>query len=120
MTTTPLPDRFRLTGGLDLCGFDLSVDLRRLEAIVGAARRVLGAESVASTPTVWRGLRPCTPDGLPLVGRARRVDDLVVCTGHAMLGLTLAPVSAAIVADLLDGRTRPGLEALDPGRFGSR
>ena len=120
VTTTPLPDRFRLTGGLDLCGFDLSVDLRRLEAIVGAARRVLGAEAVASTPTVWRGLRPCTPDGLPLVGRARRVDDLVVCTGHAMLGLTLAPVSAAIVADLLDGRKRPGLEALDPGRFGSR
>jgi glycine/D-amino acid oxidase-like deaminating enzyme len=37
-----------------------------------------------------------------------------------MLGLTLAPVSAAIVADLLDGRARPGLEALDPGRFGSR
>ena len=69
---------------------------------------------------VWRGLRPCSPDGLPLIGRARGVDDLILCTGHTMLGLTLAPVSARIVADLIDGGTPPEVRSLDPSRFRRR
>ena len=103
VTMTPLSGRMRLTGGLDLCGFDMSVDQRRVDAIVSAARRTLAPEATATVREVWRGLRPCTPDGLPYVGRLRDVEGLVVCTGHAMLGLTLAPVSARLVADLVDG-----------------
>ncbi len=93
VTTTPLPDAFRLTGGLDLCGLDMRIDRRRVDSLVTAARRLLGVEATTSERRVWRGLRPCSPDGLPLIGRARSLEDLIVCTGHAMLGLTLALVS---------------------------
>jgi D-amino-acid dehydrogenase len=120
VTTTPLPSAFRLTGGLDLCGLDLQIDRRRPDALVTASRRLFGAEATLSELRVWRGLRPCSPDGLPLIGRARAVDDLIICTGHSMLGLTLAPVSARIVADLIDGATPPEVEPLDPSRFAHR
>jgi D-amino-acid dehydrogenase len=117
VTTTPLNGRMRLTGGLDLCGFDMSVDQRRIDAIVSAARRALAPEATAKVQEVWRGLRPCTPDGLPYIGRLRDVDGLVVCAGHAMLGLTLAPVSARIVADLIGGVSAGELMLFDPVRF---
>ncbi len=81
-----------------------AVDLRRLEAI--ARRRA----PRCSAPRRWRRPRRCGAGSgrAPRTvcrssGALARVDDLIVCTGHAMLGLTLAPVSAAIVADLLDG-----------------
>jgi D-amino-acid dehydrogenase len=63
-------------------------------------------------------LRPCTPDGVPAVGRAPGVDGLVLATGHGMWGLQLAPVTGRIVADLLAGDPLGEAErALDPARF---
>src|SRR5476649_654905 len=95
----------------------MSVDQRRIDAIVSAARRTLAPEATTKVREVWRGLRPCTPDGLPYIGRLRDVDGLVVCAGHAMLGLTLAPVSARIVADLIGGMSAGELMLFDPVRF---
>jgi D-amino-acid dehydrogenase len=120
VTTTPLPESFRLTGGLDLCGLDMGVERARIDALVVSAQRLLGVEVTTSERNVWRGLRPCSPDGLPLVGRAPTVEGLIICTGHAMLGLTLAPVSARIVADLVEGAAPPEARSLDPSRFSRR
>jgi D-amino-acid dehydrogenase len=66
----------------------------------------------------WSGLRPCAPDGLPIVGRPRAYDNLVLATGHAMMGFTLAPVTGELVADFVAG-TAPSfdLTLLDPDRF---
>jgi D-amino-acid dehydrogenase len=118
VTTTPLQGAMRLTGGLDLVGDDTRIDRRRTDAIVAAARRVFPAQATDDgIARTWHGLRPCTPDGLPAIGVVDRFANLVVCSGHAMLGVTLAPISAKIVADLLDGRCVPAADALDPGRF---
>ena len=67
---------------------------------------------------VWCGLRPCTPDGMPVIGRAPGVDDLVLATGHAMKGVSLAPVTAQLVAELVAGEP-PGydLAPFRPERF---
>ena len=67
----------------------------------------------------WTGLRPVTPDGLPLLGRAPRLGNLIVATGHAMIGMTLAPATGLLVAELLAGRN-PSLDLslLAPARFG--
>ena len=66
----------------------------------------------------WAGLRPVSPDGIPYLGRVPRMDNLLAATGHAMMGLSLAPVSGRLVADLLAGDVpfRP-IEAMAPGRF---
>ena len=114
---TPLPGRLRLSGTLELAGLDISINRARVEAIRRAASRVL---SIGGRPEleVWAGLRPCTPDGLPVIGRPFGVEPLVLATGHARKGLSLAPVTGRLIAELLAGE-RPGfdLAPLSPDRF---
>jgi D-amino-acid dehydrogenase len=65
----------------------------------------------------WAGLRPSTADGLPLIGAVPGFERLYLATGHGMLGVTLAPATADLLAGLvLDGRVPPELAAFDPGR----
>jgi D-amino-acid dehydrogenase len=114
---TPLGGRLRLAGTLELAGMDQRVDHVRLASLVHAARRtlVLPHERVAK---VWRGLRPCAPDGLPIIGRVDGVENLVLATAHAMLGITLAPVTGEIVAGLVGGdRQRQDVAPFSPERF---
>jgi D-amino-acid dehydrogenase len=118
VVATPLAGRLRVAGTLELSGLDLSVDHVRLAALARAARRTLALPRDARTLHVWRGLRPCAPDGLPIVGAADGVENLVIATGHAMLGVTLAPVTGEIVACLLSGEQPDHpVQALAPSRF---
>ena len=65
----------------------------------------------------WAGLRPSTPDGLPLIGALPGLDDVYLATGHGMLGVTLAPATANLLAPLvLEGRAAPELTPFDPAR----
>ncbi|HEX9893605.1 MAG TPA: FAD-binding oxidoreductase, partial [Gemmatimonadales bacterium] len=66
----------------------------------------------------WVGMRPLTPDGLPLLGRLPGFENHYIATGHAMLGVTLAPATAEAMAELMTGiGPAPELAAFDPGRF---
>ena len=114
---TPLGGRLRLAGTLELAGLDLRVDHVRLGALLDAARRTLVLPERTRTVKVWRGLRPCAPDGLPIIGGVDGVENLVLATAHAMLGITLAPVTGALVADLLSGDAPPDIAPFAPGRF---
>jgi len=115
---TPLPGRLRLAGTLELSGLDLSVDRRRVDAMFNAARTRLAGVTSARIRHVWRGLRPCTPDGLPIIGRSRRFENLVLATGHTMLGITLAPVTGVLAAEVIAGEEPShDLTALRPDRF---
>jgi D-amino-acid dehydrogenase len=68
-------------------------------------------------PATWAGLRPATADGLPLIGAVPGREGLYVAAGHTMLGVTLAPATAAALAPLvLRGETVPELAPFDPGR----
>ena len=98
----------------------------RAEAPAGAGERLLAAarpyldgwRPETDEPLVtWAGLRPATADGLPLIGALPGHDGLFVAAGHGMLGVTLAPATAAFLAPLvLEGRMAPELEPFDPGR----
>jgi D-amino-acid dehydrogenase len=106
ITVTPMPGRLRFAGTLALSGLDDSVDARRLAPIRRlAAAYAPEAEVAAAVP--WSGFRPCSPDGLPIVGRSPRHANVTVATGHGMMGLTLAPVTGALVAALLGGPPPP-------------
>jgi D-amino-acid dehydrogenase len=109
----PLADRVRMTGGLILDGLDERFDPRRAQAVRAAAAAVLNLR--AEPRLVWHGLRPCTPDGLPVIGARNGV---ILATGHGMLGVTLAPLTGRLVADLVSGRAdHPALGPLSPERF---
>jgi len=115
---TPLRGRLRLAGTLELTGLDASVDSRRVNAVLAAGRQGVAGVAGRQVLEVWRGLRPCSPDGLPIVGRSERVENLILATGHGMMGLTLAPVTAKLVAGVVQGEPEPPeLAALSPDRF---
>jgi D-amino-acid dehydrogenase len=118
VVVTPLDGRLRLAGTLELTGTDRDVDARRVEAIVAAARRAMPGFGSRRTLEVWRGLRPCTPDGLPVVGRAPGAENAVLAAGHGMWGLQLAPVTGRLVASVIAGEPpEHDLRPLRPGRF---
>jgi D-amino-acid dehydrogenase len=115
---TPLDGRLRLAGTLELTGTDRGVDARRVDAIIAAARRAMPHFGSRRTLDVWRGLRPCTPDGLPVIGRAPDLDNAILATGHGMWGLQLAPITARLVAAVVGGeQAAHDLRPLRPERF---
>jgi D-amino-acid dehydrogenase len=99
-------------------GFDLSVDLRRVESILAGARSHLTELGPLQPREVWRGLRPLSPDDLPLIGRLRDLTNLVVATGHGMNGMCQGPATGELAAQIVAGET-PGLDPkpLSPERF---
>ena len=70
----------------------------------GAAKVIQGVEE-ADVVDEWAGYRPCTHDGLPILGAAPELEGLYIATGHAMMGMTLGPYSGVVIADLICGRT---------------
>jgi D-amino-acid dehydrogenase len=109
----------RLAGTLELNGTDLRLNARRMEAVARTARGYLRDWSPERGRTEWAGLRPLAPDGLPIVGEAR--PGLFVATGHAMLGVTLAPATGEALAPAILGEPpAASLAALGPARFDRR
>jgi D-amino-acid dehydrogenase len=116
---TPMGGRLRLAGTLELTGTDDRVDARRVEAIVAAVRRAMPHLGQRRTLNVWRGLRPCTPDGLPVIGRIPSLDNAILATGHGMWGLQLAPLTGQLVSAIATGdEPEHQLHSLRPERFG--
>lgn len=99
---TPYGDRMRIAGTMELTRRSTRFDQRRLDALLRTAQPyVSGWKPEIDDP--WMGPRPMTPDGLPVIGRAPGWSNVVVATGHAMLGVTLAPSTGRLVADLVAG-----------------
>lgn len=121
VVVTPLPDRVRVSGALEFGTRASPRSTRRPEALRAVAARAVPALRTAEVIDRWSGLRPCTSDGRPVIGRSRRVDGLSVATGHGMWGLVLAPVTARLIARGLVGPDPVnGLDGsgwLDPDRF---
>ncbi|MCD6674508.1 MAG: D-amino acid dehydrogenase [Burkholderiaceae bacterium] len=114
---TRFDDRIRVGGMAEVAGYDLSLNPRRrqtLEKVVGSLFPDAGDLEAAS---FWTGLRPMTPDGTPIVGRAPQ-RNLWLNTGHGTLGWTMACGSGRLLSDLLCGR-RPQISAagLGPDRY---
>ncbi len=111
----------RVSGTLELGARDLSLSRRRLTAIAAAAQQALPGWRMPPGPRDWAGMRSLSPDGLPFIGALDGLDGMYVATGHATLGITLAPVGAELLADLmLDRRRDPLLQAFDPARAARR
>lgn len=118
VVATPLGRCLRLAGTLELSGLETSISRRRSDAVVAGATRTLPGISGRRRQEVWAGLRPCTADGMPVIGRTRRCEGLLVATGHAMIGLTLAPVTGKVIAELATrGAAGHDLAAFAPDRF---
>ncbi len=104
IAVTPRENSVRLAGTLELVDGDESITPRRVNNIISGSHKYLKVAENPRLHEVWRGLRPCTPDGVPMVGKSKKVSNLVYNLGHQMLGLQSAPGSARLCADLMLGR----------------
>jgi D-amino-acid dehydrogenase len=112
---TPIGDRLRIAGTMEFRPPGHRPDPRRIAAIVATIRPLLEAD-LDHRADEWAGPRPCTPDGLPLVG-ATRSPRVFVAAGHGMWGMTLGPVTGRLLARrIVTGERVPELEPLDPLR----
>jgi D-amino-acid dehydrogenase len=120
VAVTPMGTSLRIGGTMEFAGLDRSISERRTQAIAAAAAQyfpALRAQDIAQIRP-WAGLRPCSPDGLPYIGRFARYSNLCVAAGHAMLGISLAPITGQLVAQILAGeQPRMALEPLSPQRY---
>ena len=67
---------------------------------------------------IWRGLRPLTPDGLPFIGRTRKLNNLLLATGHATIGISLGPVTGQLISEVAAREAvSQDLSRLEPERF---
>jgi len=105
VAVTPLEDILRFAGTLELTGMDFRINLRRVDTIMSAVENYLGQIENLEIIEIWRGLRPCTPDGLPIIDRFPGYSNLIIATGHCMLGITLAPITGKLVSQLVCEQT---------------
>jgi D-amino-acid dehydrogenase len=118
LLVTPMAGRLRASSYMEFASADAAADpgkslrLRQKVRALGYACESIG--------TSWMGARPVFPDYLPAIGRAPGPAQLFYATGHQHIGLTIAPITAELVADVVAGRTpRLSIEAFDLRRFGA-
>jgi D-amino-acid dehydrogenase len=120
VAVTPMGDRLRFSGTMELAGLDSSINIRRVRALLESVPSYLGGLEPAELEQgeMWAGLRPCTPDGLPFIGRFRTYDNLIAATGHAMVGISLAPITGKLVTQIVHGLIPSiDLHLLRPDRY---
>lgn len=100
----PMGDRLRITATADFAGYDKRHSPADFQTMLAAARDLFPDAADYSRPSYWAGLRPMTPEGTPIFGRARQ-RNLFLNTGHGHMGWTMSCGSARITADLIAGRT---------------
>ncbi len=114
----PLGHALRIAGTLELAGMDFSLNVKRMHAMQKSSAEYLPGLAEAKVIEVWRGLRPCTPDGLPILSRAQGFDNLFIAAGHAMLGMSLGPITGKLVSQLVLGaETELDIAPLAASRF---
>jgi len=111
------PQRLVTGSTLEDTGFDKSVTARGTEKILAVAQEMVPTLSNAEIVELWCGLRPDTPDHLPLLGPAG-VDGLTIATGHFRNGILLTPISAKLVREwIVEQRVSMDWDIFNPLRF---
>ncbi len=117
---TPMGNDLRVGGTLEISNFDPRINQNRLQGIVESVPRYFLDFEIQKSELdkVWHGFRPCTPDGLPYLGKSHKFDNLTIATGHAMMGMSLGPATGRIVSQIiLNKKTDLDLRLMNPDRF---
>jgi len=100
---------YRLGSTMEFAGYDTSLNRTRLDALRRGAAEYLHEPEGPAVVEEWYGWRPMTPDDLPMLGRAPGTENLVLATGHGMLGVSMSAISGLLVSEVVAGKT-PSLD----------
>lgn len=117
---TPMGETLRFAGTMEIGGTNLNVDLKRVKGIIKSIPDYMPKVKMdwLENLPVWAGLRPCSPDGLPYLGTTQKADNLIVAAGHAMMGISLSPITGKIVSEIVSGEDHSvDLTLLSPDRY---
>ncbi len=100
---TPMGADFRIGGTLELSGMDHRINSKRVQGILQSIPTYYRDFTLPPTTTfqVWQGYRPCTPDGLPYIGKVEKIRNLVIGVGHGMMGLSLGAATGRLICELM-------------------
>ena len=120
VAVTPMGGTLRFGGTMEITGLDESISRRRVDGIIKSVPKYFPefkSDDFNNEP-VWVGLRPCSPDGLPYVGRFAKFVNLSCATGHSMMGLSLGPITGKLMSQILAGESPEiASQALSPNRY---
>lgn len=120
VAVTPMGNSLRVGGTMEIAGLNEKISPVRVRGIIDSFCRYFPEFSPADFADVepWCGLRPCSPDGLPYIGRTAKFDNLSIGAGHGMMGVSLAPVTGKLLAEVLsDEQPSLDLALLSPDRY---
>ncbi len=112
----PMEGRLRVAGTVELGGLTAPPSPHRIQRLIEGAQAIF--PGLGQPDRTWMGFRPSLPDSLPVIGPSQGGGDVIHAYGHGHIGLTLAPITARLVADLVAGRApEVDLFPCRPGRF---
>lgn len=118
---TPLsPEILRIGGTMEIGGINLEKNMNRVRGIIKSVPEYFENLKInmPEKKDVWTGLRPCSPDGLPYIGSSAKYVNLFFNTGHAMMGVSLAPASGKLIAEIINKHTvSMDVKGFKPERF---
>jgi D-amino-acid dehydrogenase len=117
---TPMDGRTRFGGTMEITSQKVPARMQRVKGILSAVKRYFPEFDVPmpGPQDVWYGYRPCSADGLPYIGRTRKLQNMIVATGHSMLGLSLGAGTGKLVAEIANGQTPSmNITPFDANRF---
>jgi D-amino-acid dehydrogenase len=120
VAATPMGSSLRFGGTMEIGDTNRIINMNRVKGIVETIPKYYPEMSVEVpvAKTVWSGLRPCSPDGLPYIGRSHKYKNLIIATGHSMMGLSLGPATGKLVTELVnETHTSMDLSKFNPERF---
>jgi len=120
VSVTPMGDQIRFGGTMEIGPINHKINTNRVKGIAESIPRYFPDFKPALPPEekTWHGFRPCSPDGLPYIGRVNKFSNLTIATGHGMMGLSLGPATGKLVSELLSetAMSMP-VEAFAAGRY---
>ncbi len=116
---TPYSSYTRFAGVMELGAQKQRINLSKITGMHQAIQSFLPEIDISfpEVNDIWSGLRPCSVDGLPYIGRTKKYHNLIIATGHSMLGVALAPATGKIISELIEGKdTSIDIGAFSPDR----
>lgn len=120
VAVTPMESSLRIAGTMEIDTVNSKIRVNRVKGMVGSFNKYYPELKVTmpDKKNIWYGLRPCSPDGLPYLGKSKVYKNLFIATGHAMLGLSLGPATGKLIAEMIaETKSSIDIVAFNPERY---